>query len=205
MITAENSGGEAHVTIYIEVIDLPVWDLEYETSTFDLSIGDDIGSVIPTWGGGTPTTWLASPPLPDGFYLSQENGEISGVATHLQEISYHTIWANNSAGGDSAQLSFRVINLPHKRGHGPPASSLSHRTRAHPYNHNTRDPPSTPGRCTPHSHPDYRYRTPGSSRESPISEPVGPSTHYGQTTQVVAPSAAFGSQFTTWLQTRATY
>ena len=111
-ITAENSGGEAHVTIYIEVIDLPVWDLEYETSTFDLSIGDDIGSVIPTWGGGTPTTWLASPPLPDGFYLSQENGEISGVAIHLQEISHHTIWANNSAGGDSAQLSFRVINLP---------------------------------------------------------------------------------------------
>lgn len=111
-ITAENSGGITQSTIYIEVIDLPVWELEYEQVTFHLSIGDDIGSVMPSWGGGTPTIWLATPSLPSGFSLSQENGVISGVATELQETSYHTIWANNSAGGDSAQVSFHIINLP---------------------------------------------------------------------------------------------
>ena len=74
--------------------------VEYEQFTFHLSIGDDIGSVTPSWGGGAPTTWLATPPLPAGFSLSQENGVLSGVATELQETSYHTIWANNSAGGD---------------------------------------------------------------------------------------------------------
>ena len=111
-ITAENSGGKTNSTIYIEVIDLPVWDLEYEKVTFDLSIGDDIGSVAPTWAGGVPTIWVAYPPLPDGFSLSQESGALSGKATHLQETSVHTIWANNSAGGDSIQVSFHIINLP---------------------------------------------------------------------------------------------
>jgi len=111
-ITAENTGGIVQSTIYIEVIDLPVWGLEYEKETFDLSIGDEIGPVSPSWGGGTPTTWQSYPPLPTGFSLNLESGSISGTATLLQEISHHTIWANNSAGGSSAQVSFHIIDLP---------------------------------------------------------------------------------------------
>ena len=111
-ITAENSGGSTQATIYIEVIDLPVWDLEYEQVTFNLFIGEDIGSVIPTWGGGTPTIWSSHPQLPEGFSLSQEDGAITGVATQLQETSLHTIWANNSAGGASIQIYFSVIDHP---------------------------------------------------------------------------------------------
>ena len=111
-ITAENSGGSIQSTIYIEVIDLPIWDLDYEQSTFDLSVGDDIGPVMPSWGGGTPTSWQAHPPLPPGFSLDSVNGEMSGFATQLQTWSLHTIWANNSGGGDSTQVSFSIIDLP---------------------------------------------------------------------------------------------
>ncbi len=111
-ITVENSGGSIQSTIYIEVIDIPIWNLDYEQSTFDLSVGDDIGSVMPSWGGGTPISWQAHPPLPPGFSLNQVNGELSGLATQLQALSLHTIWANNSGGGDSKQVSFSIIDLP---------------------------------------------------------------------------------------------
>ena len=111
-ITAENSGGSIQSTIYIEVNDLSIWDLDYSQDTFDLSIGDEIGAVLPSWGGGSPTSWQAHPQLPAGFSLDQGNGQISGMATELQEWSLHTIWANNSGGGDSTQVSFRIINLP---------------------------------------------------------------------------------------------
>ena len=39
-ITAENSGGSVSASILIEVIDLPIWDLEYSQQSFDLSVGE---------------------------------------------------------------------------------------------------------------------------------------------------------------------
>ena len=48
----------------IEVIDLPIWDLEYTQQTFDLSVGDVIPTTSPSWGGGSPTSSHVSPPPP---------------------------------------------------------------------------------------------------------------------------------------------
>ena len=111
-ITAENSGGFVSASILIEVIDLPIWDLEYSQQSFDLSVGDIISTTSPSWGGGSPTSWHVSPPLPNGFQMDQGTGEISGTATDLQEWSTHTIWANNTGGGDFTEVSFRVIDQP---------------------------------------------------------------------------------------------
>jgi hypothetical protein len=111
-IRAENSGGYIESTIYIEVIDLPVINLAYEQSIFNLSLGDNLGSVMPSWNGGAPTSWHVEPPLPIGFSLDQANGMVSGSATELQGPSLHTIWANNSGGGNSTELSFSIVDLP---------------------------------------------------------------------------------------------
>ena len=111
-VTAENSGGSVESTFFLEVLDLPIWELEYSPSIFDLSMGDEIESVHATWSGGNPTSWQVAPPLPVGFSLNQVNGAISGTASELQGWTNHTIWANNSGGGDSTDVSFKVISLP---------------------------------------------------------------------------------------------
>ena len=111
-ITAENNGGTAQVTILIGVIDIPILDLEYFRDSFELYTGGEIGGITPTWTGGAPISWEVHPPLPDGFEIDHETGEISGTATDLQGWSTHTIWANNSGGGDYTELSFRVVSQP---------------------------------------------------------------------------------------------
>ncbi len=111
-VTAQNTGGSVQLTILIEVIDLSIWDLAYTPDSFDLSVGDEIGVVSPEWGGGQPTSWQISPPLPNGFHFDHANGDISGNSLEIQGWSTHTVWANNSGGGDSTEVSFRIISLP---------------------------------------------------------------------------------------------
>lgn len=110
-ITGKNSGGSAQLIISIAIIDVGTKDLEYPQESFSLSIGDEMWPLTPSWEGGPPTTWEVSPSLPIGISINQQNGEISGKATELQDWSLHTIWANNSGGGSQTQISFRVINL----------------------------------------------------------------------------------------------
>ena len=111
-IEASNSGGSVQTNLILEVVDIPVWDLDYQELTFHLSIGDIISGILPSWGGGVPTSWEISPPLPPGFFFSNTNGEIYGEAEEVQEWTNHTVWANNSGGGDSTELSFKVISQP---------------------------------------------------------------------------------------------
>ena len=61
--------------------------------------------------GGIPTSWEVRPHLPNGFLLNQSNGEIYGKAVDLQNWSTHTIWANNTGGGDYTE-SFRIMDQP---------------------------------------------------------------------------------------------
>ena len=110
-ITGENSGGSIHSTISITIVDVGIRDLNYPQGTLLLSIGDEVWLQKPTWEGGNPTSWQIHPPLPSGFSLDQQNGEIYGLASELQNWSFHTIWANNSGGGDQTQISFRIIDL----------------------------------------------------------------------------------------------
>ena len=111
-ITATNSGGSVQATLIIEVIDLSVFNLHYPQDTFDLSQGDEVGPVQPSWSGGAPTSWSVSPPLPDGFTLDITSGSISGTALALQDWSSHTVSASNKAGSDSTIVNFRIVSLP---------------------------------------------------------------------------------------------
>ena len=110
-ISATNSAGSIQTAITIEIRDLPVWDLAYSPSVFDLSIGDSMTG-FPSWGGGQPTSWEVYPTLPQGFFLDLETGAVSGTSESLQDWSSHTIWANNSGGGDYTEITFRVISTP---------------------------------------------------------------------------------------------
>ena len=111
-ITATNSGGSIQSTIILEVLDTAISSLSYPESTFELSLGDSIGENDPDWDGGEPTSWETDPPLPNGFSIDMYTGSISGTAIEIQGLTMHTIWANNSGGGDSTQISLLVVSLP---------------------------------------------------------------------------------------------
>ena len=49
-------------SILIEVIDLPIWDLEYSQQSFDLSVGDVIPTTSPSWGVAVQPPGMSAPP-----------------------------------------------------------------------------------------------------------------------------------------------
>jgi len=111
-ISAENQEGSVQVTIFLEIVDLPTSLLSYPQSSFELQIGESILPVQPSWEGGEPTSWEVYPSLPSGFVIDYSDGVISGTASQTQGLSIHTVWANNSGGDSSTELSFVVTNLP---------------------------------------------------------------------------------------------
>ena len=111
-ISAENQEGSVQTTIFVEILDIPTYQLAYPEASFGLQIGEYIAQVKPSWVGGNPTSWEVHPPLPEGLALDQSNGAISGTASQVQGWSTHTVWANNSGGASSTEISFEVISLP---------------------------------------------------------------------------------------------
>ena len=90
-ISAHNSGGSINEAIQIEVVDISIWGLEYSQITFEISLGDEINTNLPSWGGGDPISWEVRPPLPNGLSLNNTSGEIYGTAIDLQDWSTHII------------------------------------------------------------------------------------------------------------------
>ena len=90
VVTATNSAGSVETHFSITVIDLPVWDLEYPISSFELSVGEPIGAIFPEWAGGAPTSWEIHPPLPSGLHFDHQTGSISGSSdfVHLSLIHF---------------------------------------------------------------------------------------------------------------------
>jgi len=111
-IRATNSAGSVETHLSFTVIDLPIWDLSYPISEFQLYVGESIGTISPAWAGGNPTSWEIFPPLPSGFEFDHQAGSISGSPIMVQDWSHHTIWANNSGGGDSTEISLISVSLP---------------------------------------------------------------------------------------------
>jgi hypothetical protein len=110
-ISASNSGGELTVSILIEVKDIAPVNLLYTPYDFDLTIDDDIGNISPSWMDGTPSSWDISPNLPDGFFFDSTNGQLSGVATSIQDWSTHQIWANNTGGYTSTIIRIKISSM----------------------------------------------------------------------------------------------
>jgi glucose/arabinose dehydrogenase len=73
-------------------------DLAYAEAPAWYRAGEVIVPNLPTWGGGAPTAWSASPPLPAGLDLDPATGAITGMPAAPQDPSAHTITAANGGG-----------------------------------------------------------------------------------------------------------
>ena len=105
---ANNSGGSDSVTFTITVNE-PVATLSYADAPFTLTRGTAMTDAPPTTGGGAISSWAVHPTLPSG--LSLTNGVISGTpSVNLTQTTY-TVYANNSGGSVSVDISITINEI----------------------------------------------------------------------------------------------
>ena len=64
-----------------------------------------------TSGGGHIESWEISPALPAGINFDINSGRISGTPSEIVEEATYTVYANNSAGSGTANITLSVIEL----------------------------------------------------------------------------------------------
>ena len=111
-IWANNSGGSASTQISITVVDqLP--NLSYIPNTLELTNNtesEDFPLEATLIGNGEILTWELSSELPEGLLFGQNNGTFWGVPTELYPPTNFTVWANNSGGSVSANITITVFD-----------------------------------------------------------------------------------------------
>ncbi|MBL7715627.1 MAG: putative Ig domain-containing protein [Bdellovibrionales bacterium] len=96
-ITAINSGGNSGASMLVTVVD-QIPTISY-TGSYSYQAGTIISSpIVPTLGGGAPTSCLVSPALPAGFTLNAITCQIAGTPTGVAPLQTYTITASNSGG-----------------------------------------------------------------------------------------------------------
>lgn len=108
-IEASNSAGAASTAVTITIIAPPA-GLSYPTPPV-LLVGTPIDPLVPTVGGGIPTAWSSSPPLPAGLSLDA-SGTITGTPTEASPLTDYTITASNIAGFTTFDLPLQVDTTP---------------------------------------------------------------------------------------------
>ena len=108
-ITATNTGGSATTTIDITVNDVIPSALSYSGSPFTLTKDVAMTSNLPSYSGGTVTSWTVSPALPNGLSIDSATGEISGTPTDITASATYTVTASNSGGSDTVDITI-VVN-----------------------------------------------------------------------------------------------
>lgn len=111
-VTASNTGGNTPVSMLVTVVD-QIPTISY-TGSYSYQAGTIIGSpIIPTLGGGTPTSCTVSPALPAGFTLNATTCEIGGMPTGVAPLQTYTITATNSGGSSiPATVDIEVTAAP---------------------------------------------------------------------------------------------
>ncbi len=106
-----NSTVERSRSINITILEQPPV-ISYNSTQYELilNLGDNL-PITPSSTGGNVTSWAISDTLPLGLNFS--NGIINGTPQVLQltPLNY-TIWANNTGGSDTWNLSIRVVDQP---------------------------------------------------------------------------------------------
>ena len=109
-ITASNSGGSLSTEILIQINDVVVENIQYSDILLNLTINQDMAINEPTWEGGDPVKWEILPQLPEGLFLNQQTGNISGIAILEQDWIIYDIWANNTGGSSKTQIMIKISN-----------------------------------------------------------------------------------------------
>ena len=107
VITAENSGGTANLSISIEVIVAPPSLIE-DTTSHTFVVDQSSFSVTISNNGGAVTSWESLDTLPSGLQFS--NGVISGTPLGKSELSQYRFKATNEAGTDTVSLLIQIVH-----------------------------------------------------------------------------------------------
>ncbi|MDG1549704.1 MAG: putative Ig domain-containing protein, partial [Candidatus Poseidoniaceae archaeon] len=111
-VTAANSGGSVTVSITILIYDAPPSSINYSPSSSSLTLGTPMGSVIPTYSGGTANSWTITPTQPAGLTFDISSGEIGGTPTAVSPLTTYTITATNAGGSGSTTITIQVNDIP---------------------------------------------------------------------------------------------
>jgi len=104
-VWANNTGGSAEALLNITVVE-PVAVIGYSPDSLTLTRTQPMTPWIPEATGGQVETWEIEPTLPLG--LSFSNGVISGTPEVNMTLDSYTIWANNSGGASSANITLLI-------------------------------------------------------------------------------------------------
>jgi hypothetical protein len=111
---------------------LPTTSPFYNSSTkvFELQDGNTVPPGIQPniTGGGIPTGYSVSPPLPDGLVLDGITGVISGTPSEIKPVKYYTIQGFNSAGtySETLAISSNTIIAPISLSYGATTDAISY-------------------------------------------------------------------------------
>ena len=107
-IWANNTGGSVTANINITVLhQQPLFN--YSVIELVLVNNTAMTNVTSTVTGGEIVSWEASPYLPIGIDLD-DNGNISGLPTVVQNRSMYMIWANNTGGTHIVYLNITIFD-----------------------------------------------------------------------------------------------
>ena len=104
-IWANNTGGNFQSWIVIIVVE-PVPNISYSPVDLVLTRNETMTSLVVNNTGGVVSEWGIHPQLPSGLLFT--NGVISGTPTQNQTIQNYTIFANNSGGQDTFNITITV-------------------------------------------------------------------------------------------------
>ncbi len=77
--------------------------------SFELVLeGASAEGLVPTYRGGTPTSWTVTPSLPPGLVLGA-NGAIAGVPSTLSAVATYTVRAENAGGASETSFELGVV------------------------------------------------------------------------------------------------
>ena len=111
-VTGNNTGGSTTASVIITVTSAPPSSINYSPSTFTLTKGTQMTSVMPTATGDPATSWSISPNLPSGLTLDASTGEISGTPTVVSSSANYTVFATNDGGTGNTTITIEVIDIP---------------------------------------------------------------------------------------------
>ena len=111
VITAENSGGDAQRNLTITIVDQPLSNISYGIGTYTFAKQVDVLDLEPSYDGGAPIIWSIDPSLPFGVVLNTSTGAITGTAYLVYSETIYTVFANNTGGVASTQISLTFVDI----------------------------------------------------------------------------------------------